>query len=212
MCGRFANELNSVEAWDSFFDCDNSITSIEQDVTIGYNIAPTQVIPIVVHDSDCYSWIAARWGMVAPWAKEISTKYATFNARSETISEKATYKSAWKAGKRCVIPAIGYFEWKKDQDEKQPYFIHRDEPIFFGGLYEPSHDNICASCTMITLPASSAMSPMHHRMPLMFQQTDPWLNTDSFVGHIEALSWHAVDKTVNNPRNQGGSLSNPCND
>ncbi len=203
MCGRFANQLESTEAWEEYFGTPLTAEFLEE-VAIGYNIAPTQMIPVMTKDG----WLATRWGMIAPWASEIATKYATFNARSETITEKATFKNAGAAGQRCIVPAIGYYEWKVTEDGKQPYFVNAasDAPLCFGGLYEPARESICASCTIITLPASDAMAPLHHRMPLMFHDPNVWLESDSFGGHLTKLSWHAVDKAVNNPRNQGAEL------
>ena len=212
MCGRFANQEDNTAAWDAYFDCDNEFASIADTVSVGYNIAPTQTIPVVTQDG----WLAARWGMIGPWVKdasEISSKFATFNARSETVSEKATFRSAWSAGRRCIIPAIGYYEWQATEDGKQPYFVNTEGDGFlcFGGLYEPTRDSICASCTIITLPASDTMSSLHHRMPLMFNDPEVWLEGNSFDGHLDDLSWHAVSKTVNNTRNQGIELIQSVN-
>ena len=207
MCGRFANQEENTAAWDAYFDCDNEFASIADTVSVGYNIAPTQIIPVVTKNG----WLAARWGMIGPWVKdasEISSKFATFNARSETVSEKATFRSAWSDGRRCVIPALGYYEWQKTQNGKQPYFagLADESPLFFGGLYEPARESVCASCTIITLQASEMMAPLHHRMPLMFNDPEAWLEGNSFEGHLDDLSWHAVGKTVNNTRNQGIEL------
>ena len=207
MCGRFANQQESALAWDEYFDCEEPLASIVDDVAIGYNIAPTQMIPIVTETG----WLTARWGMIGPWVKDasdISSKFATFNARSETVCEKATFRSAWSDGRRCVIPAIGYYEWQKTQSGKQPYFagLADTSPLFFCGLYEPARESICASCTIITMQASEMMAPLHHRMPLMFNEPEAWLEGNSFEGHLNDLSWHAVGKTVNNTRNQGIEL------
>ena len=216
MCGRFANHFECKETWESFFG-EGIPDEVLKEVRIGYNICPTQIIPIFCKDagdsdsgngdSQC-SWHASRWSIIAPWATEISTKYATFNARSETLSEKASYKNAFKKGQRCIIPALGYYEWKSINDEKQPYFAQRglSEPLFFGGLYEPARDEIPHSFTVITLPATNAMKPLHYRMPLMFAEPNSWLDTGSFDGHLVRTPWHQVSKTVNSPRNQGASL------
>ena len=214
MCGRFANQEDNTAAWDAYFDCDNEFASIADTVSVGYNIAPTQTIPVVTQDG----WLAARWGMIAPWVKdaaEISSKFATFNARSETVSEKATFRDAWSAGRRCIIPALGYFEWKTTDDGKQPYFVrHVDEtPLCFGGLYEPARNStsgagVPASCTIITQPASDQLASLHTRMPLMFgvQGIESWLNEGGVGPEVSDLHFHAVSKTVNNTRNQGIEL------
>ena len=203
MCGRFANQLESGGAWEEYFGTPLPAEFLEE-VAIGYNIAPTQMIPVATKEG----WLATRWGMIAPWATEVATKYATFNARSETVEEKATFQSAWKDGRRCVVPALGYYEWQATEEGRQPYFVNADSdsPICFGGLYEPKRDVIPASCTIIPLPASDTMAPLHHRMPLMFKDPADWLEGNSFDGHVDDLTWHAVDKAVNNPRNRGSEL------
>ena len=132
MCGRYANQQESKEAWGEYFETPYPISeTFAESVSTGYNIAPTQTIPIATADG----WLAARWGMIAPWANEISTKFATFNARSETIAEKATFRSAWKKKQQCIVPAIGYYEWKKEGEAKQPYFVQNENktPIFSAG-------------------------------------------------------------------------------
>ena len=86
-----------------------------EEVAIGYNIAPTQMIPVVTKEG----WLATRWGMIAPWSSEISSRFATFNARNETVAEKATFRGAWKEGQRCAIPALGYYEWKKEGEDRK---------------------------------------------------------------------------------------------
>jgi len=224
MCGRFVNQFENKEAWESFFG-EGIPDDVLEEVRIGYNICPTQIIPIFCKDAigsgvsgdsgngsgdgdSQFSWHASRWSIVAPWANEVSTKYATFNARSETVSEKASFKNAFNKGQRCVIPALGYYEWKSVNDEKQPYFAQRGlgEPIFFGGLYEPARDDIPHSCTILTLPATNAMKPLHHRMPLMVKEPAAWLEHGAIENHLVRAPWHKVAKTVSNPRNQGATL------
>ena len=221
MCGRFANQLESKEAWEEYFGTPLPAEFLEE-VVIGYNIAPTQMIPVVIggggSDDDGCHWLATRWGMIGPWVKdasEISSKFATFNARLETVSEKATFRGAWSAGRRCIIPAIGYYEWKTTDDGKQPYFVrHVDEtPLCFGGLYEPARNStsgagVPASCTIITQPASDQLASLHARMPLMFgvQGIESWLNEGEVTPEVSDLHFHAVSKTVNNTRNQGIEL------
>jgi putative SOS response-associated peptidase YedK len=212
MCGRFANQQESKGAWDEYFETPYPETeTFAQSVTVGYNIAPTQSIPIVCSDG----WLAARWGMIAPWADEISTKFATFNARSETIAEKATFRGAWKKGQRCIVPAIGYYEWKKEGEAKQPYFVRSENetPLFFGGLYEPSRGDIPASCTIITLPACESLAPLHQRMPLMISSNsiNPWILEGTQQTQTPATFFTPVPKAVNNVRNQGSELIQSIN-
>ena len=206
MCGRFANQLENSESWDEYFNCDNLLDDIVNEVAIGYNIAPTQTIPIVTKDG----WLAARWGLVAPWATEISTKFATFNARSETVKEKATFKRAWNNNQRCVIPAIGYYEWKVEGNEKQPYFVCNinKSPMFFGGLYEPPREHIPASCTILTKQADKKMSALHPRVPYIFKSEgiQRWLQRGIANETFPEFLYYPVSKSVNNPNNQGSEL------
>mgnify|MGYP006086249681 CR=1 FL=1 len=207
MCGRYANQQESEGAWDEYFETPYPISeTFAESVSTGYNIAPTQTIPIATADG----WLAARWGMIAPWANEISTKFATFNARSETIAEKATFRSAWKKKQQCIVPAIGYYEWKKEGEAKQPYFVQNENktPIFFGGLYEPSRGEIPASCTIITLPASKTLAPLHHRMPMMIScdSVIPWFQERTQHTHADKILVTPVSRAVNNVRNQGSQL------
>ena len=212
MCGRFANQQESKGAWDEYFEAPYPTTkTFEQSVSTGYNIAPTQTIPIATNDG----WLAARWGMIAPWENKISSKFATFNARSETIAEKATFRGAWKKGQRCIVPAIGYYEWKKEGEAKQPYFVRleNETPLFFGGLFEPRRGDIPASCTIITLPACKTLASLHQRTPLMLtgNSINTWIREGNQQSCASDTFFTPVHKNVNNVRNQGSELIQSIN-
>ncbi|RKQ36304.1 SOS response-associated peptidase [Kocuria tytonis] len=110
-----------------------------------WNVAPTHTVPVVLERLDDEGRVltevhAARWGLVPSWAREISVGSRMFNARSETVTEKPSFRAAVSA-RRCAIPADGYYEWKAPQTgrgKKQPYFVHPrdDSPIWFAGIYE----------------------------------------------------------------------------
>jgi len=78
-----------------------------------------------------------RWGLVPFWAKDIKLGYKFINTRSETASEKLAFRSTFGV-RRCVIPASGFFEWKREDKAKHPYYITRkgDAPMSFAGLWE----------------------------------------------------------------------------
>ncbi len=119
--------------------------SIAGDVEPNWNVAPTHTVPILLErlsqDGQLLPEIhAARWGLVPSWAKELSMGSKMFNARSETVTEKPSFRAAVKA-RRCAIPADGYYEWKAPESgrgKKQPYFVHPEDgsPIWFAGIYE----------------------------------------------------------------------------
>lgn len=184
--------------------------------TTGYNVAPTSMVPVYFPEG----WQAMRWSLIPPWSKEISSRYATFNARAESVAEKPAYRHAWKHSQRCLIPALGYYEWREDSGGKQPFFITavNEDPLMFGGLWEPARDDIPASCTIVTREADSELRPLHHRMPaLMSPDTaEAWLHDDPEIAAelIQSprpvpVQYYAVSKAVNNTRNNSESLIQP---
>lgn len=134
-------------------------------VELSYNVSPTQTVPVFTSAGG----VAARWGLIPSWSKEINTTYSTFNARIEGIDAKPAYRNAWKQSQRCLIPATGYYEWKGEKGSKQPYFVHspKGDPLVFAGLYEPARNEIPASCTIITKAAIGHMADLHIRVPVM---------------------------------------------
>lgn len=141
---------------------------------VNYNVYPTASIPAirVAADGGLES-LPLRWGLVPGFARGEPGKYHTHNARIENFRGAPAYRGAWKHGQRCLVPALGFYEWKDvGGPRKQPYFIHAgDQEIFaFAGLWDRSARDdgaVVQSCTIITMPASRAMLPIHSRMPAM---------------------------------------------
>ena len=109
-----------------------------------WNVAPTQTARIVLEraprgeeDGEVQRTLrSARWGLIPSWAKDAKIGSRLINARSETITEKPSFKAA-AARRRCVVPADGYYEWEKIDGRKVPHFFHRDDEVLsFAGLYE----------------------------------------------------------------------------
>jgi len=170
------------------------------------------MIPVITR----HEITAMRWGMIPSWVSEVSTKYATFNARLESVATKPTFRNAWNQGHRCLIPALGYYEWKKENGEKQPYFVQTADasPLAFAGLFEPGRgDNIPASCTIITLPATGTLVDLHPRMPIMLGVDNALLWLSAHIDFDSPLSndfqMHKVSKAVNSTTNQDASLVEP---
>jgi len=222
MCGRYANFLTEQELVDAF-----EIAVIADDARLAprYNIAPTQETAIVVaRKEEGRSLEVARWGLVPSWAKDPSIGSRMFNARSETVAEKPSFRSAF-AKRRCLVPASGYYEWKTVAGKKTPYFIHAEDgaPLAFGGLFEFWRDKALgdeapwmASCSIVTTAARGDMAEIHDRQPVMLvkDEADVWLDADSgkddLLAAIDAptpaLAWHEVGREVGNVRNQGPEL------
>jgi putative SOS response-associated peptidase YedK len=186
-----------------------------EEAELGYNIAPTQMIPAFTAEHGK----AMRWGMIPPWSKEPSSKYATFNARSESVAEKPAFRHAWNKSQTCLVPALGYYEWKGAKGNKQPYFIRpkNEAPLVMAGLWEQwsGPDQLLYSCTIITQPSNGKLAELHSRMPLMLKldQAEQWLNDgvavfDALLNEpdIDQLIYYPVDKSVNKSTNEGEHL------
>lgn len=193
MCGRFT-ELANPNQWGFPF----------ANWKPRFNIAPTMPV-LAIRNRPTSSGFQReicelRWGLIPSWAKDHKIGYRTLNARSETISEKPSFRTAFKS-RRCIILASGYYEWKKTGPAKQTYYFRmRDErPFGFLGLWEswpgpPDHpfDDALESCTIITTPANKMTSPIHNRMPCLSdiddQKLDAWLDPEfTDAAHLASL-------------------------
>lgn len=112
---------------------------------------------------------AAKWGLIPSWSKATAKFKPLINARTETISEKPSFRAAFKK-RRCLIPADGFYEWPLESDKKAPVRITlKGAPLFaFAGLYEDwtsPEDIVIRTCTIITVPANQKIATIHDRMP-----------------------------------------------
>jgi putative SOS response-associated peptidase YedK len=162
------------------------------------NIAPTQDVPFVHRDRDGQSTISdGRWWLVPSWAKE-TPKAAMFNARAETAAEKPAFRDAFKRG-RCLIPADGYYEWTKNEEDggKDPWYITLPErwPFSFAGLSAHNKHLGITSCTILTADAVEPVSQVHHRMPIILSPDvyDAWLDPATSVEEAQELLTHHLD-------------------
>ncbi|GLQ35234.1 DUF159 family protein [Amylibacter marinus] len=150
----------------------------------GYNIRPTQQLPMVALINDALVLSTARWWMVPngyqnDWS---DWKPTTFNARIETAHKKKVFAQSWRHH-RCAIPVQGYYEWTGQSGAKQPWFIapKSNEPQFyFAGLYSTRGDGL-HSCTVLTRAALSDIAHIHARTPVMLsgQELQPWLRREA---------------------------------
>src|SRR5271157_3426680 len=144
-----------------------------------YNIAPTQIVVIIRLDRDTLQKRLAqvKWGLIPFWAKDTSIGNRLINARGETAAEKPAFRAAFKS-RRCLVPADGYYEWKKRKEgQKQPYLARNADgtPFAFAGLWEKwqaPEDQIIESCTILTTDANDLTQPIHDRMPVILKPAD----------------------------------------
>lgn len=185
-----------------------------------YNLAPTQEAAVVrVKESGGPRRLdLLKWGLIPYWAKEAAIGNKLINARSETVIEKASFKTSFKK-KRCLIPADGFYEWKKEGKLKQPYLIHRKDakPFAFAGLWsiwrDPERGQPVETFTILTTDANDLMRPLHDRMPVILDREnfDFWLDPkiedmeklqSLLVPHSsEDFEVFPVSRTVNSPAN-----------
>ena len=149
-----------------------------------FNIAPTQEVSAVRDLGEGRELEFLRWGLIPSWAKDKSIGAKLINARAETVAEKPAFRSAFKH-RRCLIPADGFFEWKKEGGRKEPHYITlRDGGLFaFAGLWEewhPEDGEAVRSCTIITTGANELVRPLHDRMPVILDPGDyaDWLDVN----------------------------------
>ena len=218
MCGRFAF-YSPAEATARLFGASGSL-----DIKPRYNIAPTQEIAAIRPQDDSRELVALRWGLVPFWAKDPSIGNRMINARAETVAEKPAFRAAYRR-RRCLVPADGFYEWKKERQGKTPWLISREdgEPFAFAGLWErwtskETGEDI-ESATLITTAANDFMADLHDRMPVILvpDTADRWLAggddaLDYAIGHTPPLKAWPVDRRVNNARTEGEDLIRPAGD
>ncbi|MHA1169457.1 MAG: SOS response-associated peptidase [Candidatus Hodarchaeales archaeon] len=173
MCGRFVfyRILESIK--ERF-----GIKDIRYHYNPSYNIAPTQEIAIIDSENILQP---SRWGMISP--KTVGKPI--INARCETVMEKKSFRPALEQ-RRCLIPADGYYEWRKDGKKKTPFYfgLKKDEPFAFAGLYEPWESNDGESkltSAIITTEANEIGKPVHGRMPVILkpENESDWLDPET---------------------------------
>ncbi len=218
MCGRYA--LAFIRGFRTRFE----VIDMQAKLEPRFNIAPTEDAPIIVQD-DGNRALTMRWGLVPSWAKEIKIGNRLINARGETISSRPAFRAAVKR-RRCLVPATGFYEWKKGAEGKIPYYIHlKDNSMFsFAGLYEkwkaPDGSSVL-SYTIVTCPPNELAGRLHNRMPVILTQKaeERWLS-DRELNDIEieellrpmpanAMDMHEVSIAINSPGNDSSDLIEP---
>ncbi len=176
MCGRYAI-TTPLEAMERLFNFEGQLINMPA----RYNVAPTQDVPIVRIENNVRKLAMVRWGLVPHWAKEIPTSKPLINARSETISEKASFRTAYRR-QRCILIADGFYEWKRTEDQRLPFYAYPSDGGMFAmaGVWDvwkaPTGEEL-QSVAIVTTEAKGQVSQIHHRMPVVIRQQDidTWL-------------------------------------
>ena len=179
MCGRYRLSRRK-QIIEQHFDT----VSGEEDWSPRYNVAPTQPVPIIRQNpkTSRRELSLVRWGLVPSWAKDASGAARMINARSETAATMPAFRDALKF-RRCLVPADGFYEWKKTGKSKQPFcFEIEDAKLFaFAGLWERWKDpsgTWIKSCSILTTTPNVLTATVHDRMPviLYLDAYDLWLD------------------------------------
>jgi putative SOS response-associated peptidase YedK len=205
MCGRYvitkpvSKTIDIVKTNIKVVDSDN------------FNAHPGQKLPIIKSYTNGKTLESCEWGLVPGWSKKLDKFSPLINARMETLMEKVTFKNLIQTS-RCLVPANGYYEWKREDNKKTPYYFTKEDKglMFFAAIFQ--NNQFC----IITREATPKISKIHHREPLIINQSQisNYLNIKkeamSILGAIKPpnLKFHEVDKEVNKPINNDPKLIN----
>jgi putative SOS response-associated peptidase YedK len=231
MCGRFAL-ITPPTRLARYFQAALS-DEVEPELGPSWNVAPTdQVLGVRARHTAGEETLTRaltpfRWGLIPSWAKDANSGSRLFNARGETLTTKASFRSAFQSH-RIIIPADGFYEWhKQNSGTKQPHYFTRadGEPLAMAGLSEwwrdrngPPDAPAIRSCSIITTSASQDMHGIHDRMPVILDPAtfDVWLDPDiEDISELTALVraaptgtivHHPVSPRVGNVRNNDPEL------
>ena len=186
-------------------------TSIKVEDKDNYNAYPTQKLPIIKSYTNGKALENYDWGLIPSWAKNKKDFRPLINARLETLMEKVSFKKLIQTS-RCLIVADGYYEWKRENKDKTPYYFTKFDSglMFFAGIHQNNQFSI------ITREATKNVKEIHHREPLIIntEQISNYLNIKKEGMDIlrsikpPELKFHEVSKGVNNPTNNDPSLIN----
>jgi putative SOS response-associated peptidase YedK len=173
MCGRFAlfSDINVIKNYAQLFD--NNLNW-----SAHYNIAPSLEIPVIINSHGKRYLTMLKWGFVPDFARHgDNSGFNIINAKAETLAIKPSFKQVYKKN-RCLIPANGFYEWRKK--DKQPFYVTVEgEPLLFlAGIWnKPVEKTQLGTFAIITTNANSTLEPIHHRMPLILteENLNRWL-------------------------------------
>jgi putative SOS response-associated peptidase YedK len=231
MCGRYVSPTQAeIERY-----WDLTSAQIRNPLAQAFNVSPTVLVPMLLLGDSELQLVVARWGLIPFWWKDAKQPKNTFNARSEEAATKPMWRHP-AAKARCVVPAVGWYEWKKVEhvnpttgevtSYKQPYLIKRKDGklIAFAGLMSRrtvEGQDAEFTCAVMTHDAVGPAAEVHSRMPIALgkEAEGAWLNAGLADGAeairqardsaITDFVYHAVSPRVNNSRSEGAELIQP---
>jgi putative SOS response-associated peptidase YedK len=222
MCGRYRLSRRK-QLVEEYFGTDPG----DDEWSPRYNIAPSQPVVTIRQDArkPVRTLSTMRWGLVPSWAKDPSIGYKTINARAEIVSTTTSFREPFKS-QRCLVPADGFYEWKRDGKIKQPYCfeLNEGELFAFAGLWDGWKSplgELIESCTILTTTPNSLLADVHDRMPVILSPDnyDLWLDPDfrntASVGEMlrpfepKLMRRYPVSTRVNQVQNDDADCANP---
>ena len=149
-----------------------------------YNVAPSQSVVCVREALPARrrEAVTLRWGLIPSWAGDPAMGMKLINARAETVAEKPSFRKPFRE-RRCLVPADGYYEWKREGSRKQPYHIrlNSERPFAFAGLWDRwtgADGQTIESCAILTTAPNERLASIHNRMPVILPPAafEPWLD------------------------------------
>lgn len=219
MCGRYTHRFT----WAQLHRLLGLTSWPEEELVPRYNVAPTQLAPVVRGSGSGRVGALMKWGLIPSWADDAAIGSRMVNARAETVAEKPAFRAAF-AARRCLVPVSGFYEWHATPGEKvkTPFVIQRasGEPFMLAGLWEQWSKGPAPveSFTILTTTPNALLEPIHDRMPVIVDEPDwdCWLNGKGTAEASQLLRPHGVDgfetraisTRVNSPRNDDPSVLN----
>jgi putative SOS response-associated peptidase YedK len=177
MCGRYS--LVCIDDLGNRFRVHNPMIGSRS----RFNIAPGNEMPVIVRKNKD-EIVLMRWGLVPHWTKDPAAAQKPINARAGTLAEKPMFGPLLKHG-RCLVPASGFYEWKKEGKQKIPFYFHLPEsPLFaFAGLcdtWKNLEGTTLSTYTIITCEPNDLLAGVHNRMPVILsrENEERWLSPD----------------------------------
>ena len=211
MCGRYSLTMEAEDIMEAFLIDE----FLAEDWRPRYNIAPSQKVLGAVKANGKRRAGYFNWGLTPKWVKEPNKWKPLINARSESVTEKASFKHLINK-RRCILFADGFYEWKRSNQMKQPFrFIRKDhQPFAFAALWdlnEAGGENKPA-CTILTTSPNEKVEFVHDRMPVILkeEQLSWWLDSDVPFAELqsqlapfpaEEMDMYQVSGQVNSPKN-----------
>ena len=219
MCGRYTHKLT----WPKIVALYRLTEPVDPpgELEPRYNIAPTQLAPVLRLGKNGRELVVMRWGLVPGWAKDPSIGNRLINARAETAADKPSFRAAMRA-RRCLVPANGFYEWQKTGKAKQPWWIGMagGAPFSMAGLWEswrdPASGGRLETFTILTTEANALLAPIHERMPAIIDPADydGWLSGPDYANllrphAVASMAAHPVSSWVNSPAHDDARCAEP---